>query len=296
MGNCPLCNNEAEINETGPLGDIANYNCSVCGKFSLSGTATSVITDPKYKANLYIISGYVIHQNINGRTPKILSDDIENIIKSDHPTSVLEKIDSLLVWMGKRSTEFGQKIRLVRDKQYPIAYAKSGREFRNIQDAAEEMGYVKGNWADGLSLTVKGYDRLQNLKETNIASKYCFVAISFEAEYDSLFINSIDPALSETGFMPIYLKTKEHNELIDDEIVGGIKRSRFIIAEFSAGNQGVYFESGLAMGLKIPVIRICREDVKEQLHFDIEHYNVIFYKTPDELKEKLIRRIQATIV
>ncbi|MCD6181520.1 MAG: TFIIB-type zinc ribbon-containing protein [Candidatus Cloacimonetes bacterium] len=82
---------------------------------------------------------------------------------------------------------------------------------------------------------------------------------------------------------------------------------------------GVYYEAGYARGLNIPVIYTCREDwfntyilqeikvkdgekeviekkvMKSEIHFDVNHQNFILWKDGDDLKEKLINRINATI-
>lgn len=43
--------------------------------------------------------------------------------------------------------------------------------------------------------------------------------------------------------------SKEHSNKIDDEIIGEIRRSAFIVADFTGHRGGVYFEAGFAMGL-----------------------------------------------
>lgn len=71
---------------------------------------------------------------------------------------------------------------------------------------------------------------------------------------------------------------------------------------------GVYYEAGYAKGLGKEVIITCRRDWyegekagagnsgKEKIHFDINHINIIQWSTPEELKERLIKRIKATIL
>ena len=92
---------------------------------------------------------------------------------------------------------------------------------------------------------------------------------------------------------------KEHINRIDDEIIAEIRRSRFLVADFSHGDGGarggVYYEAGFAHGLDLPVIFTCREDSVETLHFDTEHYNHIVWANPEELREKLKNRILAVI-
>ena len=88
---------------------------------------------------------------------------------------------------------------------------------------------------------------------------------------------------------------EEHNEKICDRIISEIRRSGLVVADFTGQRGGVYFESGYAMGLGIPVIRTCRKDFMETLHFDTRQYNHVSWESPEELKGKLINRIRATL-
>ena len=88
-----------------------------------------------------------------------------------------------------------------------------------------------------------------------------------------------------------------HNNKIDDEIVAGIRRSKFLVADFTSHRGGVYFEAGLAIGLGLPVIWLCRKDELEKTHFDTRQYNFIVWETDQavELSRALQNRIEATI-
>lgn len=81
-----------------------------------------------------------------------------------------------------------------------------------------------------------------------------------------------------------------------DQIIAEIRRSKFLIADFTGHRGGVYFEAGFALGLGLPVIWTCRKDNLENLHFDIRQYNFIDWETGEELQERLTNRIQATIL
>ncbi|MBN3033020.1 MAG: hypothetical protein JW873_02885 [Candidatus Saganbacteria bacterium] len=294
MVNCPLCNQPAKQDKRGALHDTIIYECKVCGKYIITGTADTTVRDVAIKDKLHLISWQTKEQNERGKVPHLFDEDIQRIIKANYSPTATEKIDQYLIYMGRHTSQFGEVL-AIDYEEYPIAYAKNRDELISIVQATTELGYVKEKTGKGFSLTVKGFDKLEKLKDTNVLSKHCFVAMSFGTEYDPIYNEAIQPALIATGFESIFLKTAEHNEWIDDAIMSGIKRSRFLISEFSSGNQGVYFETGFAMGLKIPVISICQEDKKGELHFDVEHYNTIFYRTTAELKERLIKRIEATI-
>ena len=86
---------------------------------------------------------------------------------------------------------------------------------------------------------------------------------------------------------------------IDDEIIAEIRRSRFLVADFTHGKDGarggVYFEAGFALGLGIPVIYTCREDAIDEIHFDTRQYHHTTWKDPEDLRDKLEKRILALI-
>ena len=107
----------------------------------------------------------------------------------------------------------------------------------------------------------------------------------------------INPAITKARFEPIRIDQKEHTNKIDDEIIAEIRRARFVVADFTHGEDGarggVYYEAGFAHGLGIKVIFTCREDQIDDLHFDTRQFNHITWNTPEELKEKLTHRISA---
>ena len=92
---------------------------------------------------------------------------------------------------------------------------------------------------------------------------------------------------------------KEHSNKIDDEIIAEIRRSRFVVADFTCEREkvrgGVYYEAGFALGLGLPVIWTCRKDCLDYLHFDTRQYNHIVWETPEELYARLKARIGAFI-
>jgi nucleoside 2-deoxyribosyltransferase len=87
----------------------------------------------------------------------------------------------------------------------------------------------------------------------------------------------------------------EHVGKIDDEIMVQIRKSRFIVADFTGHRSGVYFEAGFALGLGLPVIWTCRKDELSKLHFDIRQYNCIDWVDAADLRKRLAFRIEAAV-
>jgi nucleoside 2-deoxyribosyltransferase len=118
---------------------------------------------------------------------------------------------------------------------------------------------------------------------------------SSTSETQKTYDNGIDKAIRDSGFDPLRVDRLEHNNKICDVIVAEIRKSAFLVADFTGQRLGVYFEAGFAMGLGIPVIWLCRKDHLESTHFDTRQYNYLVLESESELHEKLLNRINATI-
>ena len=70
---------------------------------------------------------------------------------------------------------------------------------------------------------------------------------------------------------------------------------RRVLARTAGSRGGVYYEVGFAHGLNLPVIFTCRKGAIEKVHFDTRQYNHIVWETAEELRDKLAKRISATI-
>ncbi|GER06670.1 hypothetical protein JCM17843_09800 [Kordiimonadales bacterium JCM 17843] len=151
------------------------------------------------------------------------------------------------------------------------------------------------------TITPSGYAHLAEIETKSVGSDQAFIAMWFDPSMGDAYRQGIEQGVLEAGYRPIRIDQKDHNNKIDDEIIAEIRRSRFVVADFTHGEAGmrggVYYEAGFAHGLNIPVIFTCREDVIGKIHFDTRQYNHITWK-PDELDEfrkALSDRISATI-
>lgn len=112
--------------------------------------------------------------------------------------------------------------------------------------------------------------------------------------------------MNAAGYQALIMNKKEHVNRIDDEIIADIRRSRFVVADFTHGEKGVrggvYFEAGFSQGLGLPVIWTCREDMlseesESKLHFDIRQYNFLGWSENNlgDFKNRLQKRIEAIL-
>ena len=146
-------------------------------------------------------------------------------------------------------------------------------------------------------ITPRGHELLQQMREGNPESAIGFCAMWFSEEVKPLWLEAIEPAIRLAGYDPKRIDQHEHANKIDDEIVAMIRRSRFVVADFTGQRGGVYFEAGYALGLGLRVIWLCREDELGQVHFDTRQYNFLQWKPGDygDLAKRLQNRIEATL-
>ncbi|MEX0645188.1 MAG: hypothetical protein WD076_07750 [Parvularculaceae bacterium] len=149
-------------------------------------------------------------------------------------------------------------------------------------------------------ITAEGYAHLAKLEARAVISEQAFVAMWFDDAMNEAS-RHIERAIVDAGYRPLRIDRKDHNNKIDDEIIAEIRRSRFLVADFTQGKNGarggVYYEAGFAHGLNIPVIFTCRADLMEGLHFDTRQYNHIPWTADkfEEFAKALSNRISATI-
>jgi hypothetical protein len=148
-----------------------------------------------------------------------------------------------------------------------------------------------------LIVTPEGWRRIEKLRKPGRDSRQAFVAMWFNPDRVRVFDDGFKPAIeADERTKAFRVDRKEHNQKIDDEIVAEIRRSRYLVADFTGNRGGVYFEAGFALGLGLPVIWCVEQGQEKDLHFDTRQFNHVTYADPADLKAKLVNRIRATIV
>ena len=278
--------------------------------------------DTSVKARL---TSWLIEQRRLGEEfPEVSCDSIENA-KVRHSLRVKEKADNFLRYLaelGKISD--GYSFRSPGFQYYlnyflhSLAYLESAVDIlcdRNQQENGQQeidqyLRYTdKRGWTRMVSrtlaaptrcLTIDGNIRLEELDYIISPSSQAFIAMWFDSSM-KLVRETMLSAIKNAGYEPLIIDQKHHINKIDDEIIAEIRRSRFMVADFTQDQRGsrggVYYEAGFAHGLGIPVIFTCREDWLEKIHFDIRQYNCIRWKDNDleKLQKDLANRITAIL-
>ncbi len=166
----------------------------------------------------------------------------------------------------------------------------------------EEQGLIDltnvnaGGAFSTVRITHKGLEKAIELKEEGNKSKKCFIAMSFRSETQPVR-DAIKIALKETGYEAIIIDEEnvDSDKTINDAIIASLKKCKFCIADFSFHSNGVYFESGFALGQGKKVIYTCSEEEFKNAHFDIRPLQHIIYKSSEQLTKDLINKIEAYI-
>ncbi len=242
--------------------------------------------------------------------PKITKALVQEA-KSKKPLPVAERAERLLRFIAKKTAigaGYGTR------PEDPAAYAWS--ESTSVSEIHYFIDYlVNKNWlapsgeaslttAGGykiysiVGVTVEGHSHIAE-QATNVDSSQAFVAMWFDESTNEAYEEGIKPAIEKAGYKPLRIDQKPDVNKIHDEIIAEIRRSRFLVADFTQGaggaRGGVYFEAGFAHGLGLPVIYTCDKDTVKKLHFDTRQYAHIVWETPQDLCQRLQNRILARV-
>jgi nucleoside 2-deoxyribosyltransferase len=286
---CKICGRGSVFAKSMGNRDVTIYGCPVCGEYGLSIQALmdlgTMFNEDKAKLSTFLRQRHirqdkmitVISKPMEPTSTDIPVTSIDEIVHNWFPSTVSDRLDHALK-------------NLYRNQQ----------AFQFILDALMQAGWITGQGGPVtplVKLTANGWNRIAELESNKPGadSIQAFVAMSFEGSLDSAYQNGIKKAIEAADYKAIRIDLKEHNEKICDSIGAEIRKSRFMVADFTGHRAGVYFEAGYALGLGIPVIWTCREDELANTHFDTRQYNHIDWKNELDLFERLKHRIEATI-
>ncbi len=262
------------------------------------------------------ITSWLVSQRIRGDPTPELNEEIISAAKNKRRLPLTERIDRYLLCFDKFSPKLGQHMEESGSQELLLfAWTESVDrvEFNTLMRYISGRKLAHQNWVRGpYQLTNKGYARLEKIQNSEVNSTQAFVAMWFNLAMDDAYKFGLQVGIKNAGYQALRIDTVEHNNKIDDQIIAEIRRSRFVVADFTCelasiktsngsdrndaiARGGVYYEAGFAQGLGIPVIWTCREDCINFAHFDTRQFNHITWKTPAELATKLTNRICAIL-
>ena len=315
-----------------PPKDVYFFRCRSCGVFWMTPEAGQVlrsIDEQRYK-----VSAFTREETLRDRIPILTSErvsmdgvhpgdplnkanpiQIEEVIATRYPRTINERLDRSLANLAHMSRHLGDSVAMDLKQDAPLFFAANVGELRFTRDALVDDGLVaiesSHSAPDGwvILLTPAGWNRVADIEagRSQEETSQAFVAMWFGNNKDSFegrtsfefcsgaFMQGFKPGIENAGYLALRIDCKEFNDDINDEIIAEIRRSKFVVADFTGNRGGVYFEAGFARGLERPVIFTCHKSDIDKAHFDTNHYKHIVWTSFDELADCLEKRIVATM-
>ncbi len=290
IGRCLICNEPVRSSLVEKTA-ILLIACPRCGEYKITTQAIMSINSmqwtPKQRTH---ISSWLYEYQIYEISTKNL-DALSNV----KAPSFHDRADRFLLNLEKQTDLIGQRIQQT-PSWLSAAWCYNDAELDEIKNYLGIEGRVNCDGA-GCKILPNGWARLEEIKKINAESQQCFVAMWFVENMNKIYDEIIAKAILDAGYRPHRVDKREHVEQIDDEIIAQIKRSRFIVADFTGHRGGVYYEAGFAKGLGLDVIWTCCKADMDYLHFDIRQYNCIDWEEDklDEFAKRLTNRIEAVL-
>lgn len=292
---CPLCGRPPKRLVPDSLRAVINVECNVCGRFNISeGAEEGLRLKPDLKFRLSSVTRKSTGAG-QAEAVEITSENIGRLVNSLPRYGPVEKLDVALRTVAEMTDYLGGTSRFSLMHDYPLLAFASYKETQFVLETLVGRHYLEMRGV-ALSLSMTGWERFEQMRRIGPTSSTCFVAMSFDPSMDTTYDEAIRPAIIQAGYDALRIDRVDHVNRIDDEIVGQIKRSRFMVADFTGQRHGVYFEAGMMLGLGRTVVWMCRRNEVTNdggLHFDVRQFNFIDYETEEEAKRRLYQRILA---
>jgi hypothetical protein len=275
---------------------VPSYECARYGSFQVNDIPTGWLT-VQSPEQMVKASGWVGDQNAAGVEPVITKDNLEQVFRIPLPSyherarRALKAFASfypdLQTWSNPE--EFCSILSV-----QGASYSANGRDVSKLVSVLVHSNALREN--NGLiALSVEGLLLIEEMGTKNTAALQAFVAMDFSPTMNSAWTGGFYPGLRNAGFEPLRIDGKDYVGGITDQIMAEIRRSRFVVVDYTGQKAGVYFEAGFALGLGLTVIPTCRADEISNLHFDIRHLNTLAWDTPETLATALTTRVKAVL-
>lgn len=310
---CPIWKTPAQPIPVSDINNLYFNSPRAGGRYAINERAAALLAQNNPPpSQLACLTTWLSNQRKLGvRDPLITFDLVQNL-ENLRPLSTNERIERALLYFDQ-NTRIGEAIPITGSTAMPpvgqeadlviVTEAISPSELVAVLQMIVSMGWMEiprsALGALYFSLSARGWLKVEELVARLPSTAQAFVAMWFNPATDMAWRDGIEPAIADAGYRAIRIDRKEHNQKIDDEIVAEIRRSKFMVADFTCepGNVrgGVYFEAGYAMALPMPVIWTSAKSSLNDIHFDTRQYNHILWEKPEQLYRALNLRIQATI-
>ena len=252
---CPIWGTLSAISVVqGSLLDYAVDSPRAGGKYIVNDNDKFKLSTLDDREKVKLTSWLVEQRSLGYLLPKITSVSILEAQRRKE-LRIAERVDRILRYLESQSRsllgtgvhlrllppDIGQELdddHLIFFELLQYSESVNSDELISLLNHLEERGYIKligfkNNTFGTCFLTVNGYERLEDTKKPSQDSIKVFVAMWFNPSMDEVWTKGIKPAITEAGYEPVRIDKKEDLNKIDDEIIAEIRRSRFVVADFT---------------------------------------------------------------
>ena len=129
----------------------------------------------------------------------------------------------------------------------------------------------------------------------------CFVMQPFDGgTFDKRYEDVYAPAIQDADLEPYRVDRDPSVSIPIDDIESGIRNSEICLADITKDNPNVWFELGFAIAVPREVVLVCSDERNTRFPFDVQHRNILRYKTEsksdfDKLRSEIAERIQGLL-
>ncbi len=244
---CPIWNTPASIEpRTGHGMTVDSQRAG--GRYFIADTATEILKDHDENLKARLTSWLIEQRRLGVHCPRISSIDIDEI-EQRRSLSVHQRADNLLRYIQKQIPKIGIPFDCHIHETDPtfmetLAWSESTKteEVVYLVNSLEIQGWLSPNHQAigylGYGITVEGYSYLAEIDHAVTDSPQAFVAMWFDESMNEVWEKGLRPAIRDAGYKALRIDRKEHLNKIDDEIIAEIRRSRFLVADFTQGEAG----------------------------------------------------------
>jgi len=273
------------------------FECSVCGRYEISDTAVSLLTNSKeYLSRIQraALSHQLRNANREKRTPFIESTWLDGFRQVARlPTPAIQAVNAIR-YIGDEVLRTGEKLPSLQPQIYALIGAPNPEFAGNLINELSLRGLINAKPDDiiseyqdfyDVSLTLSGWESYEKERTGRTSGKYGFLALQFGDTELEIFVRDVlKPCVKEgIGYELVDMRDVARAGIIDNIMRERIRDAAFVIVDLTHDNSGAYWEAGYAEGLGKPVIYVCEKNKFDSraTHFDTNHCTTVPWAIDD---------------
>lgn len=297
---CPICLSAygAICEQYSSHGGTADFGCTTCGRFQLSGSLYASDLDPE-RDNLSSVQRATLSHFLRrhvGEPSTLTTEQFGRLVSNVKLPTPAIQANNMIRFIGDQVNETGTQL-----ETPPGFYAVVGCPnpilAGNLLIELIGRGWVEGidardsvdtsHFLD-LNLKLAGWEQYEGLRRGQLSSRTAFLALRFGDPTLEEFVQStIKPCIKdELSFDLVDMRDVARAGVIDNIMRQQIRDSAFVLVDLTHDNSGAYWEAGYAEGLGKPVVYLCEKTKFDAMktHFDTNHCTTVIWSVDDRVR------------